>query len=273
MEVNKLKDVCSEVRKGIVNMVADAKSGQPGGSLSGVEALVALYFYKMNVDPKNPKDENRDRFVLSKGHAAPLLYSVLGEKGYFNKDALSPTLRKLHSPLQGHPDSKKLPGVDASTGSLGQGVSIAVGMALGAKAQKSGVNIYTLLGDGELQEGLCWEAATAAAHYKLDNLTLIIDNNGLQIDGSNSEVMSLGSIEEKFKAFGFDVVSVADGNDIEQMIAALDKEIVAGKPRCIVSHSVKGKGISFMENEAGWHGKAPSAEEREKAIAELGGAK
>ncbi len=271
MELGKLKNICNEVRKDIVSMVAEAKSGHPGGSLSGVEALVALYFYKMNIDPQNPKDENRDRFVLSKGHAAPLLYAVLGERGYFDKD-LFPTLRKLHSPLQGHPDAKKLPGVDASTGSLGQGVSIAVGMAVGAKANKSDVKVYALLGDGELQEGLCWEAATAAAHYKLDNFTVIVDNNGLQIDGSNDEVMSLGSIEDKFKAFGFEVVSVKDGNDIEQIIAALDADN-NGKPKCIVSHSVKGKGVSFMENQVGWHGKAPSVEERDKALAELGGAK
>ncbi len=271
MEISRLKEVCNDVRKDIVNMTAAAKSGHPGGSLSGVEALVGLYFHKMKVDPKNPKDENRDRFVLSKGHAAPLLYAVLGEAGFFDKELFG-SLRKLHSPLQGHPDAKKLPGVDASTGSLGQGVSIAVGMAIGAKANKSDVNVYTLLGDGELQEGLCWEAATAAAHYKLDNLTVIVDNNGLQIDGSNDEVMSLGSIEDKFTAFGFEVISVEDGNDIEQIIAALDKE-VTGKPKCIVSHSVKGKGISFMENQVGWHGKAPSSEDRDKAIAELGGAK
>ncbi len=271
MELSKLKEICTEVRKDIVCMTADAKSGHPGGSLSGVEALVAIYFHKMNVDPQNPKDEKRDRFVLSKGHAAPLLYAVLGEKGFFDKD-LFPTLRKLHSPLQGHPDAKKLPGVDASTGSLGQGVSIAVGMAIGARINKSDVKVYTLLGDGELQEGLCWEAATAAAHYKLDNLTVVVDNNGLQIDGSNDEVMSLRSIEDKFSAFGFEVISVKDGNDIEQVIAALDKE-VTGKPKCIVSHTVKGKGVSFMENQVGWHGKAPSAEERDKALAELGGAK
>ncbi len=267
MDVKQLKVVCNDVRKDIVNMVAAAKSGHPGGSLSGVEALVALYFSKMNIDPKNPKDENRDRFVLSKGHAAPLLYAVLGERGYFDKELFG-TLRKLHSPLQGHPDAKKLPGVDASTGSLGQGISIAVGMAIGAKAQKSAVKVYTLLGDGELQEGLVWEAATAAAHYKLDNFTVIVDNNGLQIDGSNDEVMSLGNIEDKFAAFGFEVVSVEDGNDIEQILTAYDAPS-GGKPKCIVSHTVKGKGVSFMENQVGWHGKAPSAEEAEKALNEL----
>ncbi len=271
MDVNALKAVCTEVRKDIVTMTAAAKSGHPGGSLSGVEALVALYFKKMNIDPKNPKDENRDRFVLSKGHAAPLLYGVLANRGFFDRSEIV-NLRKLHSPLQGHPDAKKLPGVDASTGSLGQGVSIATGMALAAKAQDSGVKVYTLLGDGELQEGLCWEAAMAAAHYKLDNLTVIVDNNGLQIDGANDEVMSLGSIEDKYAAFGFNVISVKDGNDIEEMLAALDAP-TDGRPKCIVSHSVKGKGVSFMENNYGWHGKAPNEEERDKALAELGGAK
>jgi len=208
--------------------------------------------------------------VLSKGHSAPALYAVLGEKGFFSRDEFK-GFRQLHSILQGHPDMKKCPGVDASTGSLGQGCSIATGMALGARHTGNPCKVYTLLGDGELQEGVVWEAAMSAAHYKLDNLTFIIDNNGLQIDGSNDEVMSLGNIAAKFSAFGFNVIEVADGNDMAQVLDALHTPAVEGKPTCILCHTVKGKGVSFMENQAGWHGKAPNEEQRAQALKELEG--
>ena len=270
MKSEELKEVCRRVRRDIVTSVCAAKSGHPGGSLSAVEIMTALYFEKMNINPKEPKRAERDRFVLSKGHAAPVLYSVLAERGFFDVAELQ-NLRKMHSFLQGHPDAKKCPGVDASTGSLGQGASIAVGMALGAKLSGSGVQVYTLCGDGEIQEGLVWEAAEAAAHYRLDNLTVIVDNNGLQIDGPNSAVMDVGDIAAKYAAFGFETLSVADGNDIEQVLAALNQPRTAGKPRMILCHTVKGKGISFMENQVGWHGKAPSAEQCAQALKELEG--
>ncbi|MGL5437124.1 MAG: transketolase [Lachnospiraceae bacterium] len=268
MEIQELKKKCTDVRRDIINMTADAASGHPGGSLSAVELMAGLFWGPMRVDPQSPQDENRDRFVLSKGHAAPCYYAILGEMGYFDPQEFK-NFRQLHSILQGHPDAKKTPGVDASTGSLGQGVSIATGMALAAKAQKKDINVYALLGDGELQEGQVWEACMAAAHYQLDNLTIMIDNNGLQIDGSNDEVMGLGNLNEKFGAFGFRVVEVADGNCLEEVLAAYAKEPVPGKPNCIIAHTVKGKGISFMENRVGWHGKAPNAEERKLALAEL----
>lgn len=270
MDIQELKEVCRQVRRDIINEVADASSGHPGGSLSAVEMMVALFYTQMRVDPKNPKDPNRDRFVLSKGHAAPCYYAVLAEKGFFPKEELK-KLRKLHGILQGHPDCKKVPGVDAATGSLGQGVSIATGMALGAKHAKSDIKVYTILGDGELQEGLVWEAAMAAAHYKLDNFTVMVDNNGLQIDGANDDVMSLGNIADKFRAFGFHVIEVEDGNDLESVIAALEMPTMAGKPKCIVAHTVKGKGVSFMEGNFGWHGKAPNEEQRQQALKELEG--
>ena len=268
MDINELRSICNEVRKDIVTSVSNAGSGHPGGSLSCTELMVATYFTQMRVDPANPQDPDRDRFVLSKGHCAPALYAVLSRKGFFPHDELM-TLRKTHSRLQGHPDCKKTPGVDAATGSLGQGVSIATGMALGAKKLGKDVKVYTILGDGELQEGLVWEAAMAAAHYKLDNLTVMVDNNGLQIDGRNDDVMSLGSIADKYRAFGFHVLEVADGNDIEQVIAALESPTEAGKPKCIVAHTVKGKGVSFMENNAGWHGTAPNAEQCAQALKDL----
>lgn len=267
MNMASLEKTCRAVRRDIINLTADAASGHPGGSLSSVEILVSLFFDKMNIDPQNPGMENRDRFVLSKGHAAPGLYGVLAERGFFDKEAFK-SFRQINGILQGHPDSKKCPGVDASTGSLGQGISIAVGMALGARLQGEGVQIYTLLGDGELQEGQVWEAAMAAAHYKLDNLTVIIDHNGLQIDGPNDLVMSLGSIKDKFTAFGFDVVEVMDGNDLQQIHDAL-AVTVSGRPKCILAHTVKGKGVSYMENQVGWHGKGPNEEERQAALKEL----
>ncbi len=269
MDIISLKEKCKQLRMDTLKEIHEAGSGHPGGSLSMVEIIVSLYYYKMKINPKDPKDPLRDRFILSKGHAAPILYAVLADKGYFDKELLK-TLRKLHSPLQGHPDKKKLAGVDASTGSLGQGVSVATGMALGAKALNNGVNVYAVVGDGELQEGIVWEAAMAASHYKLDNLTVIVDNNGLQIDGHCDEVMCIGNIGKKYEAFGFEVYDVADGNDIEQIIKAIDAPF-NGKPKCIVAHTVKGKGVSYMENEVGWHGKSLNNEELEKALAELGG--
>nr|WP_324293087.1 transketolase [Lacrimispora defluvii] len=268
MDIDELKKICREIRKDIINMTADAASGHPGGSLSAVELMAGLFYTQMNVDPENPDMEDRDRFVLSKGHAAPCYYAVLGEMGFFDKAEFK-NFRQLHSILQGHPDAKKVPGIDASTGSLGQGISIAVGMALGAKAQKKEIKVYALLGDGELQEGQVWEACMAAANYHLDNLTIIIDNNGLQIDGTNDQVMSLGDLSSKFKAFGFQVLELPDGNNLEEVLAAYSISTMEGKPKCILAHTVKGKGISFMENQVGWHGKAPNEEERQQALKEL----
>lgn len=270
MDIQALQSQCRQVRRDIVTMTGKAGSGHPGGSLSCTEALVALYFDVMNVDPAHPKDPNRDRFVLSKGHAAPALYGVLAERGYFDRAEFD-HFRQLHSFLQGHPDAKKCPGVDASTGSLGQGISIATGMALGAKAQGHQNRVYTIIGDGECDEGLVWEASMAAVHFKLDNLTVILDNNGLQIDGSNDQVMSLGNIRAKFEAFGYDVIEVADGNDMQQVLDALHAPACPGKPRFILLHTLKGKGVSFMEGQVGWHGKAPNAEQCAQALKELEG--
>lgn len=268
MDVEELKQKCKDIRKDIINMTADAASGHPGGSLSAVELMAALFYTQMRVDPQDPDNQDRDRFVLSKGHAAPCYYAVLGEMGFFDKAEFK-NFRQLHSMLQGHPDAKKVPGIDASTGSLGQGISIAVGMALGAKAQHKDIKVYTLLGDGELQEGQVWEACMAAASYHLDNLTVIIDNNGLQIDGTNDQVMSLGDLSSKFKAFGFDVLELPDGNHPEEVLAAYSISTMKGKPKCILAHTVKGKGVSFMENQVGWHGKAPNEAERQQALKEL----
>lgn len=270
MDNQQLKEKCKQLRLDIIEMIAGASSGHPGGSLSMVELLAATYYTQMKVDPKNPDDPARDRFVLSKGHAAPCYYAVLGEMGFFDKAEFK-NFRQLHSILQGHPDAKKVPGIDASTGSLGQGVSIAAGMALGAKASKGDQRVYTILGDGELQEGQVWEACTAAAHYKLDNLTIMIDNNGLQIDGTNDQVMSLGDLHARFAAIGLDVIEVKDGNDLEQVIAALEAPVKSGKPKLILAHTVKGKGVSFMENQVGWHGKAPTPAERDAALEEMRG--
>jgi len=263
-----LNITASKIRKSIVDMIFHAKSGHPGGSLSSVDILNYLYFKEMNVDPNSPADFNRDRFVLSKGHAAPVLYATLAERGYFDKELL-PTLRKLNSPLQGHPDSKKVAGVDVSTGSLGQGISNAVGLALGIKLDNSTARVYTILGDGELQEGLVWEAAMAAAHYKLDNLVVIIDNNGLQIDGKNEDVINLGSISDKFESFDFNVIEI-DGHDYDQIATAFDSaKATKDIPTAIIAKTVKGSGVSFMENQAGWHGAAPNADQLATAIAEL----
>lgn len=268
VELQELKGICRTIRKDIINMTADAGSGHPGGSLSAVELMAGLFWTKMRVNPVKPDDPDRDRFVLSKGHAAPCYYGVLGEMGFFEKEEFA-HFRQLHSILQGHPDAKKVPGIDASTGSLGQGISIAAGMALGARAQGKDIQVYTLLGDGELQEGQVWEACMAAANYKLDHFTVIIDNNGLQIDGTNEEVMSLGDIHGKMTAFGFDVIEVPDGNSLEQVLAAYELPSMPGKPKCILAHTVKGKGVSFMENQVGWHGKAPNEQERIQALKEL----
>lgn len=258
-----------EVRKSILASVHSAKSGHPGGSLSAADVLTYLYFEKMNIDPENPKMETRDRFVLSKGHAAPAWYSVLAERGYFSKDIL-PTLRHIGSILQGHPDMKHIPGVDMSSGSLGQGVSAAVGMALAGKIKNESYTTYTLLGDGELQEGQVWEAVMFAGSHKLNNLIMIIDNNNLQIDGTIKEVNSPYPIADKFKAFNFAVIEVEDGNNFKQLDAAFTKaDEEKEKPVAVILKTVKGKGISFMENQVGWHGKAPNDEQYAQAMDEL----
>ena len=263
-----LKQMANEVRKGIVTAVHSAKSGHPGGSLSAADILTYLYFEEMNVDPKNPQMEERDRFVLSKGHVAPALYSVLANRGYFPVEDLK-TLRKVGSYLQGHPDKKGTPGVDMSSGSLGQGISVAVGMALSAKLQNRDYRVYTLLGDGEIQEGQVWEAVMFAGHKNLDNLVVIVDNNGLQIDGSIDDVCSPYPIDEKFKAFNFNVINI-DAHDFEQIADALNKaKETKGMPTAIIAKSVKGKGVSFMENKAEWHGSAPNDEKYEIAMEEL----
>ncbi|HBI92787.1 MAG: transketolase [Terrisporobacter othiniensis] len=266
-----LNEITNVIRKDIVSMICKSKSGHPGGSLSAVEILTALYFDQMNIDPTNPKMEDRDRFVLSKGHAAPALYATLAERGYFEKEELN-NLRKLGSMLQGHPDMKKIPGVEMSTGSLGQGFSVACGMAMAAKLDNAPWNVYALLGDGEVQEGIIWEAAMSAAHYKLDNMIAFLDYNGLQIDGEVESVMSINPIEDKFRTFGWNVITI-DGHDFDQIFAALDmaKDTV-DKPTMIIAKTVKGKGVSFMENQASWHGSAPSEEQLEQALSELGGA-
>ena len=268
MNKENLISISKNVRKNIIEMLCESKSGHPGGSLSCADILTYLYYEKMNIDVSNPKWEQRDRFVLSKGHAAPALYSVLAEKGFFPKEELK-TLRKTGGLLQGHPDSKHVPGVDVSTGSLGQGISNAVGMALGLKAQNNNARVYAVLGDGELQEGLVWEASMAAAHYKLDNLVAIVDFNGLQIDGKNEEVMGISPLDEKFRGFGFNVIE-CDGHDYEELDKAFkNAEETKGKPTVIIAKTVKGKGVSFMENQAGWHGQAPNKEQSEQAIMEI----
>ena len=266
-EVKELKLLCNSIRKDIIKMISGASSGHPGGSLSAVELIAGIY-HVMNVNPADPGNPSRDRFVLSKGHAAPCYYAVLGEMGFFDKKEFG-NFRQLHSMLQGHPDSRKVPGIDASTGSLGQGISIAVGMALGAKKLGQGIQVYTIVGDGEIQEGLVWEACMAAAKYKLDNLTIVIDNNGLQIDGTNDEVMPLGDLHRKLESFGLNVIELPDGNDVGQVLGSLRLKTIAGMPKCIIAHTTKGKGVSFMENQVGWHGKAPNAEEARQAMDEL----
>ncbi len=257
-----------EMRRMIIEMLTESGSGHPGGSLSATDIMASLFFHEMNVDPSAPKMADRDRFVLCKGHAAPALYSVLALKGFFPKEDVF-TLRKLGSHLQGHPDMKKLPGVDVSTGSLGQGLSMASGMALAGKMDSAPYRVYAVLGDGELEEGQVWEAAMFAAHYQLDNLCAFVDNNGLQIDGNIDDVMSPNPIADKWRAFGWHVIEI-DGHHIEEIFGALEEaKTVKGKPTMIVAHTVKGKGVSFMENQAGWHGAAPKPDEKDRALAEL----
>ena len=268
--MNKLElmKTANEIRKGIVTALHSAKAGHPGGSLSATEIFTYLYFEEMNVDPKDPKKADRDRFVLSKGHTAPGLYSTLAQKGFFPKEDLV-TLRHTGSYLQGHPDMKHIPGVDMSSGSLGQGISAAVGMAIAGKLDNADYRVYTLLGDGEIQEGQVWEASMLAAHRKLDNLVVIVDNNNLQIDGAITEVNSPYPIDKKFGAFNFHVINI-DGNDFDQIDAAFkEAKTVKGQPTAIIAKTVKGKGVSFMENQVGWHGKAPNDEEYKIAMEEL----
>ncbi len=263
--VEALKKIAKEVRKGIIEEVYSAKSGHPGGALSCADILTVLYFNQMNIDEKKPNDPNRDRLVLSKGHAAPALYSVLAQKGYFDKELLQ-TFRKIGSNLQGHPDMNKVPGVDMTTGSLGQGISTAVGMAIASKMDSAGCRIYCVIGDGEIQEGQVWEALMAASKNKLDNLCVILDNNNLQIDGEIEKVGGMNNITEKFLSFGFNVVNI-DGHNIDSLVDAFTTaRQTKEKPTAIIAKTIKGKGVSFMENKAEWHGKAPSEEEYKMAI-------
>ena len=269
MTTQELKKMAVKVRQGIIESTHAAGCGHPGGSLSAAEVFTYLYFEEMNVDPKNPKDPGRDRFVLSKGHTAPGLYAAMAYRGYFPVEDLK-TLRHTGSYLQGHPCVTHTPGLDASSGSLGQGISVAAGMALSAKLTNDDYRVYTLLGDGEIEEGQVWEAAMFAGFRKLDNLVVIVDNNNLQIDGAITEVNSPYPIAEKFKAFNFHVVEVADGNDMDQIAAAFkEARETKGAPTAIVMKTVKGKGVSYMENSVGWHGKAPNDEEYEQAMKEL----
>ena len=268
-EKKSLQITACKVRMDVIEGVYHAKSGHPGGSLSAADIFTYLYFEEMNIDPQDPKKADRDRFVLSKGHTAPGLYSTLAHRGFFPVEDLK-TLRHLGSYLQGHPDMKHIPGVDMSSGSLGQGISAAVGMALSAKMSQESYRVYTLLGDGEIQEGQVWEAAMFAGHRKLDNLTVIVDNNGLQIDGNIEDVCSPYPIDKKFEAFNFHVINVEDGNDFDQLKAAFDEaKATKGMPTAIIMKTVKGKDVSFMENNAGWHGKAPNDAEYEIAMADL----
>ena len=267
-EKKQLQSTACKVRMGVIEATHGAKAGHPGGSLSAADLFTYLYFKEMNIDPKNPKWDDRDRFVLSKGHTAPGLYAALAHRGFFPVEDL-PTLRHIDSYLQGHPNMNTVPGVDMSTGSLGQGISCAAGMALGLKHQGKSARVYTLLGDGEIQEGQVWEACMLASHYKLDNFCVIVDNNGLQIDGNVADVMSPYPIADKLEAFGFHVEAI-DGHDFDQIEAALEKaKTVKGQPSAIVMKTVKGKNVSFMENNAGWHGKAPNDAEYEQAMNEL----
>ena len=269
MDKLRLEKAANEIRKGIVTAVHSARSGHPGGSLSATELFTYLYFEEMNIDPNDPRKADRDRFVLSKGHTAPGLYSTLAQRGYFPVEDLK-TLRHLGSYLQGHPDMKHIPGIDMSSGSLGQGISAAVGMALSAKLSGDSYRVYTLLGDGEIQEGQVWEAAMFAGARNLDNLVVIIDNNGLQIDGNIEDVCSPYPIDKKFEAFNFHVINVADGNDFEQLKDAFDEARETKEmPTAIVMRTLKGKGISYMENQVGWHGKAPNDEQYAIAMEEL----
>ena len=266
--VEELEKQAKVIRRGVIDQVYKAGSGHPGGSLSISDIMTVLYFNELNIDEKNPKWEDRDRVVLSKGHCVPALYSCLANRGFFDVSELA-GFRKIESSLQGHPDMTKVPGVDMSTGSLGQGLSVAVGMALAGKLDKRNYRVYCLLGDGEIEEGEVWEAAMSANKYKLDNLCVIVDNNNLQIDGSIEEVMSSYPIDEKFKSFGFQIIKI-DGHNIDEILKAFEvARNVKGKPTCIIAKTIKGKGISFMENQVGWHGKEPNEEKYRQAIKEL----
>ena len=268
MNTAELSSMSKQVRRDIINMTANAGSGHPGGSLSAADLMTCLFFNHMHVDPKHPDDPDRDRFVLSKGHAAPCYYAVLAEMGFISRDEFK-NFRQLHSILQGHPDSKKVPGVDAATGSLGQGCSIAVGMALGAKVQHKDCKVYTLLGDGECQEGQIWEAAMTAAQFSLDNVCAVVDDNGVQLDGPTKDIMDVEPLGAKFAAFGWEVLDV-DGHSLAALRDAFRiAAATQGRPTVLIAHTVKGKGVSFMEGQAGWHGKAPNDAELAAALAEL----
>ena len=268
MNIEDLKQKAKEIRKDIIEEVYNAKSGHPGGSLSIADIMAVLYFNELRIDEKNPRWQDRDRVVLSKGHCSPALYAALAERGFFSKETLK-SFRKIESNLQGHPDLNKVPGVDMTSGSLGQGLSVANGMAISAKMDNKDYRVYVILGDGEIEEGQVWEAAMTANKYKLDNLCVIVDNNNLQIDGTIEEVMSSYPINEKFKSFGFNVLNI-DGNNIEEIINAFEgAKKTKDKPTCIIAKTIKGKGVSFMENKAEWHGKAPSEEEYTQAMKEL----
>lgn len=263
-----LEKISKNIRRNIVEMVHSASSGHPGGSLSITDVLTVLYFQEMNINIENPKDENRDRLVLSKGHCSPALYATLAEKGFIPKEDLK-GFRKIDSYLQGHPDMKKIPGVDMTSGSLGQGLSVSNGMALSAKLDNKDYRVYCVMGDGEIQEGQVWEAAMTSSHYKLDNLCVIVDNNNLQIDGKVSEVMNPYPIDKKFESFGFHVINI-DGHNFEEIINAFkDAKEIKEKPTAIIAKTIKGKGVSYMENQAGWHGKAPNDDEYQIALNEL----
>lgn len=267
-KISALQERAKAVRRHIITMLGEAGSGHPGGSLSAADIVSVLFFDTMKLDPEQPKWPERDRFVLSKGHAAPVLYAALAEKGFFPKEELQ-TLRKLGSRLQGHPDMKKLPGVEMSTGSLGQGLSAAIGMALGLRMDGGSQRVYALLGDGEVQEGQIWEAAMSAGHFKLDNLTAFLDYNNLQIDGPVDVVMNVAPLPEKWRAFNWHVIEI-DGHDIEQILKAIEEaHATKGKPTMIIAKTIKGKGVSFMENQVGWHGNAPKPEQVEQALQEL----
>jgi len=268
VEITKLEEKAKEIRKGIIEAVYSASSGHPGGSLSIADVLTVLYFNEMNIDEKNPKWEERDRLVLSKGHCSPALYSCLAERGFFEKEKLK-TFRNINSNLQGHPDMKKVPGVDMTSGSLGQGLSVANGMAIAGKLDNKNYRVYAVLGDGEIQEGQIWEAAMASNKYKLDNLCVIVDKNNLQIDGKTDDVMSTSPLDDKFKSFGFEVLTINGNNILEIMQAFAKAKTIKNKPTCIIAKTVKGKGISFMEDKAEWHGKAPKEEQYNMAMEEL----
>ncbi len=265
--IKRLESTAKQVRRDIIHMIATANAGHPGGSLSATDIVTALYFEIMKVDPKNPKMEDRDRFILSKGHTCPVLYAALAEKGYYPMKELD-TLRRMHSILQGHPDMKKTPGVDMTSGALGTGLSVGIGMALAAKQKKLDYSVFVMLGDGEIQEGTIWEAAMAANHHKVNNLVAIIDDNGLQVDGYTRDIMDPSSIDAKFEAFGWDVKNI-DGHNMEEILEALSWAKSNNKPSVIIAKTIKGKGVSFMEDVCVWHGLAPDAEQTKQAMAEL----